>query len=110
MSKDKPDDFGRRSDDALEIPTPFGPLRARGSLVIIVVLACGLGFFGYLHDERTRENTAAIVQAIVEQSYISLLSEPEKAELRARLAMPDSLQARIGPPQRDIRPADLRRK
>jgi len=110
MHKGEKDDeqYGRRSDDLIEAQTPMGwKFRARGSLVIIILLAGALGYFLWRHDETSKDQGAATIQAIQEMAFVLTLTEEERKALQ--LTMPASMRERMRRQQRDLREAEYRR-
>ncbi len=111
-AREMKEEYGRRTEDGLDVQAPFGwRVRANGRSVIFVVvvglLGAGFGYMLYQHDERSKEQTAAIVQSIQEMAFVLTLTEAEKKALQ--LTMPAAMRERLLKQQRELRGTEYRR-
>lgn len=103
MAPRKEDDYGKRGDD-LEVPTPWGPLKAGGrqvSLIVVMLLIGGfLAYQQWQHEQNGARRTEEFIrqmisleQSIREMTYVISLPPGKQAELN--LLMPETLKWRL---------------
>lgn len=101
MSKEREENFGRRSTDSFGWKSPIGWIQVTGKTAVVCALLGVLIYIGYKHDERSAEQNQATVDALREVAFVLTLPEPDRKALQ--LSMPASMRERLLRQERDRR-------